>query len=34
MPNISDSAREALQSQLQALNEKFAERLSEELAEL
>ncbi|MCQ4286465.1 diguanylate cyclase [Pseudomonas stutzeri] len=31
---MSDSAREALQSQLQALNEKFAERLSEELAEL
>ncbi|MBA1279062.1 MULTISPECIES: diguanylate cyclase [Pseudomonadaceae] len=31
---MSDSAREALQSQLQALNEKFAERLSDELAEL
>lgn len=30
---MSDSAREALKNQLQALNEKFAERLSEELAE-
>ncbi len=31
---MNDSAREALQSQLQALNQKFAERLAEELAEL
>jgi diguanylate cyclase (GGDEF)-like protein len=34
MPNMNDGTHEALHSQLQALNEKFAERLNHELAEL